>query len=486
MSSRPPSLNGVHDDVISRVLYFAPYIWDVLNFTATSRRMNRLSEQHLKSLKYLDIRISCKWYSCPIMEGVKKLCLHRCGQLAEIKILNPERFISDTEFINGLHVLPVAQKRLAKEAALFRLHCQRFFDGTTIAKQSSLHLDGNPMLLRYSREINNLDLDSVRYFRNDFSAIKRMCIPIDVGSRFHADAIHKCCFLFTNLEEVCLKFVSFITSHLSASWILKAVDCFKEVTDNVVVELSHKLVLAFPKIMHQLTRTLPKVHIYSDLTAPSPRSGDYPFDYEAFEIVLKEDVDEKYHDEFLRSVSRSKDVRDFSNEEEQVLAFYGQYTENIRLQFTDEAVNQLSASLASCIKANCPNLTSVTFQSCKRSSNDFINYDDTMVHLIEQLGPRLENLTIDYANGNVSLRILLTILNHCPKLERFESKSRESLSRDDFKGLLPRFRQMARLDYFGLKNNEGELQYCNDKLSFLDSEWTLVNTDYSFFKRIVY
>ncbi|KAI1308198.1 hypothetical protein HDE_00517 [Halotydeus destructor] len=142
---------------------------DLMKFHHRFRQMGRLSEQHLKLLKYLDIRISCKWYPCPIMEVVKKLCLRRCGQLAEIKIFNPERFISDTEFINGLHVLPAAQKRLAKEAALFRLHCQRFFDGT-IAKQSSLHLDGNPMLLRYSREINNLDLDSVRYFRHDFSA----------------------------------------------------------------------------------------------------------------------------------------------------------------------------------------------------------------------------------------------------------------------------------------------------------------------------
>ncbi|KAI1283125.1 hypothetical protein HDE_12823 [Halotydeus destructor] len=202
------SLCDLNDDIIGHVIYVARHIWDVLNLTATSRRLNTLCERHLKKTKYLDVRIPyvADTESAEIIEkGIKQLCLQRCGsRLTEIKILKPHQYNRDTEFLRSLGVLPQTLMKLIDDGArLASLKNKLVSNEDTIAKQRRIAMSTHRMSI-LSALVDESDSSVTTGLQRDFSAVTRLDIIFSEHA-FETNRIAKCFTLFPNLEALAIQ-----------------------------------------------------------------------------------------------------------------------------------------------------------------------------------------------------------------------------------------------------------------------------------------
>ncbi|KAI1283247.1 hypothetical protein HDE_12819 [Halotydeus destructor] len=477
MDSSPHSLCDLQDDVIRNVLQLALHIWDVFNFTATSLRFHSLSEKHLKTLKYLDLR---KPYNLnfktarAIEKNLKKVCLTRFGnQLREIKLLNTLPFLTDTKFIDHLQLLPKTMMTLIanKEhsTALYPLRRQVYSNQRTIMKQRRMSLSVADLTC-LSAEMDKFDSIVITGLRQDLSAVERLDVTF-WSSEHDLTGVFKCCSLFSSLRVIRVDFVEHAFKDiLLHTYISLLADLMSQIDDKVCLQLSHRFVLDYPLLI---------IHMYPRLMIDSETEGrsltaSTLEQYENFETFLSCQFKETDLKELLRQVSCSKRIVGslVDNDPvaaERVICFHGQYTEKIELQLCKLSDSfESSLKLINCLKENCRNLKTLILHC-------FHHSEAVIISMIEHLGHSLENITIKYDGGKLSLCILTTIFNHCPKLRTLESNGLKKEDVPEFENLYELFRLRCHLDYVKLKINYSPstpypacLHYCNGKMALVE------------------
>ncbi|KAI1283118.1 hypothetical protein HDE_12824 [Halotydeus destructor] len=329
------SLCDLNDEVIGNIVYFTPHIWDVLNFTATSRRLNTLSERHLKTMKYLDIRIPylAESESAGIIEeGIRTLCLRRCGnQLTEITIMKPERWREDTEFIRSLQLLPhTLLKMIEGDEQLEDLRYQLFSNEDAIAKQRKITMSTLEMSI-LSVKVDKSDRSVITGLQRDFNAVKRLDI-IFSKQEWEINLIAKCFPLFPNIEALGIQFEEGAYPKFG-KFIIKLITLLSRIDNKVQVKIRHWLVLDFPAFFARLKDYLPRLQIYKSIGTERPLMypGSGLKSYQEVETVLSDQFYSRYRQVFLQAVSRHKDITDLSHRAEEVICFHGEYTETLTL-----------------------------------------------------------------------------------------------------------------------------------------------------------
>ncbi|KAI1283121.1 hypothetical protein HDE_12827 [Halotydeus destructor] len=469
------SLADLNDDIIGHVIYFAPHIWDVLNFTATSRRLNSVTERHLKTVKHLDLRIPyfAKTKSAEVIEqGIKQLCLERCGnQLSEIKITKPERWKQDTQFIRSLHLLPLTLMKLIDcGEKLEGLRYQLFSNEDTIAKQRKIVLSTHEMST-LSAVMDKSDSSVSTGLRRDFSAVRRL--DIIFSDKFDVHGVSKCCTLFQNLEAVGIHLESHYYLDLN-SFLVKFISLLSQIDEKIQIKVRHWTVLCLPALILGLKDYLPRLQVYTSHITDEPymMPGAFISAYEELESSLNDQFYAKYREGILQSVSRSKNTTDLRYSEEEVIRFHGRYTETLTLVLYH--IKPLDRRrLFKLIEDNCPNFRFVNL--------DFAhNSEDRILDFFEHFGHLLETVTIYYyEEGRLSFDMFVMILDQCPKLQRFESNGIVKEELEQYLELYGRFRRTRHLEYVKLHTGPyteelqafpSSLLYLNGRMASTDQE----------------
>ncbi|KAI1283119.1 hypothetical protein HDE_12825 [Halotydeus destructor] len=467
------SLCDLDDDVIGVILLFAPHIWDVLNFTATCQRLNTLSERHLKTLKYLDLRIPYRENSESaniIEEGIKQLCLRRCGnQLTKIRFLKAERWQDDTEFIRSLKLLPETVMKLSDETEeLDNLKYGLLSHDDTLEKVRTV-IWFKPEMIALNAVVDKSDDWVLAGLRRDFITVKKLDIVFAENDQFEIHGIAKCCTYFPHLEALSFEFNE-SSSFEFDTFVTKTISLLSQIDDKVQLELSHWLILSFPIVIACLKDYLQRLHIYSPSAPENPFATTTYSKYQELETVLADSFYEKYREPILQSVSRVKMIEMFTDGAEKIISFHGHYTETLHL-FVYHVKPLQRKQLFKCIKRNCPNFRHVYL--------DF--YDDSedqILDFFESFGHSMETVSIYFhEKGTLSSQMLLTILEYCPKLKSFDCNGKPAQEIEQYASLCEHFRRFRHLEYVKLKTGHDytlphllSMVYCNGKMALTEEE----------------
>ncbi|KAI1292160.1 hypothetical protein HDE_07584 [Halotydeus destructor] len=472
MSTSTPSLSRLDEDIIFRVLHFAPYIWEVLNFTATCQRFHSVAEDHLRSLEYLDIRLLYRLDSPEaeaINDGIKTLITQRIGgQLAEVKILNAGFWMSQIDFVSRLNLVPDRVKQLMQEkpsSALSKLVREVACNRTTIRMQQRVRLETCQGVMEEALNILKTDKDAFRDIVEGLSTVTTLEAKIqDVGK---PGDILRADWLFPCLETIRLKLPGSEGSyfHYSSSGL-------KDLIEHMSPQLKYQVrdldLLESPEFAVDLCDYLSRLAVDCETrigTYPSPYLVSH---YKALEDALRacggEDTEA-----FLSAICRRRVIaRKYLNMEELrgLICFRPNNLERLYLHLLYNHDDESVAELFQCIIDNCPNVTHLEL-SCHR-----VSYD-TIVNLIDGIGFSLEQIVFKY-EGDFCPSIITAIVNHCPNLKCLILKG-FAHHIEYLKPFYPSFRQMPNLDVVSFSSDASfsghhyaNLVYCNDKMSLLE------------------
>ncbi|KAI1283120.1 hypothetical protein HDE_12826 [Halotydeus destructor] len=464
------SICDLNDDIIGVILNFTPHIWNVLNFTATSRRFNTLSERHLKTLKTLDVRFPYREDSesaRTIEKEIKEFCMRRCGsQLTEIKIFKPKRSDWDTEFIRSLQLLPhTLMKLIGDYDKLKGFQYQLFSNQDTIAKQRSIVIHVH-QIVELAAVVDKSDHFVITGLRQDFSAVNRVGFDYMDQGDFEAHLVVKCCTLFPSLETLNIDFTFYADIELDP-FIAELIFLLSETDDKIHLEIHDWVLLRFPGLIVGLKDHLPRLQVFWPLPTENPFNERtvHIRGYRQVEKYLKRLTHEKFREDFLQSISRLKRIKNKPTGAEQVIGFNGNYTETLHLQMLNIEPLQRK-QLFRCIKNTCPNFRHVNL--------DFRNNsEDRILDFYETFGHSLETVTHFYhKEGSLSLEMLITILDYCPNLKSFRCNGIDSGEAENIASLYERFLKTRHLEFVEL--NTGcdpfaqlafSIVYCNGKMA---------------------
>ncbi|KAI1283123.1 hypothetical protein HDE_12821 [Halotydeus destructor] len=204
MSTNSVSLLQLNDDIIRRALYFSHHIWDVLHVNATCQRLHSLSEYHMKTMRYVDLRLLCDPYledDGVIKDGIKRHLVTRIGrQLVELKLAKEHAQVISIDVLEMLQLLPRTLKSLVKEdekSELAALLIRLGNDGKLVKKHQSLNITDKLAQILVDA-VYKID-SSIIEFKNDSSTVERLNLSLS-DEWFDVDVLVKCFELFPRSE----------------------------------------------------------------------------------------------------------------------------------------------------------------------------------------------------------------------------------------------------------------------------------------------
>ncbi|KAI1308197.1 hypothetical protein HDE_00518 [Halotydeus destructor] len=332
---RMPHLDRVK---FENVLVFAPHIWDVLHFQATTRRFNSVSEQHMQAMRFVDLRLPYESNSekaDTIREGIRRLIKKFGVNLNEIKILQHESWFLAEGVIDHLSFVPKTISKLVaknKTSSLAELLTNLVSDTMTVKKQSCIGLS-DTWIDSLLKEMDAFDESIITGIKQDLSAVERLDICIE--DPLNIDLLVRFCNLFSNLKLISLNFGEIFGTFLDTSYVPKMIDLLDRTDSKVCIELSHSLVLTEPVYIAGLRYYLDRLKIDSETEHSTFEVYTRVDDYEEVEAVLRRHLPSDKIEDYLRSLCRVKTIQEQIDSDEELensmkcIAFHGKYTEKI-------------------------------------------------------------------------------------------------------------------------------------------------------------
>ncbi|KAI1283122.1 hypothetical protein HDE_12820 [Halotydeus destructor] len=203
-----------------------------------------------------------------IEEGMKILCTRRCNKLTSVKLMKPERWIQDTEFIQSLQLLPDTLMTLIEDdERLESLRYQLFSNEDTIAKQRKLVLSTLEMSI-LSEELDKSDNSIIAGLRCDFNTVKRLDIIFST-QEFEVPRLARCITLLPNLEAIGIQFEEDDYPEFN-QFVINLISLLKQIDEKILLKIRHWLVLEFPALIARLKDYLPRLQIYNAVGSEKP------------------------------------------------------------------------------------------------------------------------------------------------------------------------------------------------------------------------
>ncbi|KAI1283124.1 hypothetical protein HDE_12822 [Halotydeus destructor] len=467
MSANQACLSCLCRDAVKKVLYFAPYIWDVLHLTATSRRFHSEAEQHLETLQYLDIRLPYRLHqpeAVAINEGIKSLIMSRIGdQLIEVKILKPNYWMGEIDFFRRLKMVSEGVKLWMDEnenSALSNLMREVAIKDCTIRMQDYVRQEKCSSVLDDLEPIVESNMNLFRAIKQDLSTVETLDFKLDHRERFGPITDMS---LFQSLRVVKLsvpdaRYCFSIQQVPSLIWLLD------NAKNPVKIRFGYFHFLDCPLLFVGFQNYLSRLSVDWNVdlnVSPSPFNVA---SYVALDVVVGEFVGQDT-DALISAICRTKtiDMEEFDLDEAKGLICHRSHdiqNLKLKLQLIDD---QSIAELFRCIIENCHNLKQLSLKV-------FGNLDDHLVGLVEATGGSLEHIDFTY-DKKTSRDIISAIVSHCPNLRTLKLKGK-GFPYTWLKSFYQTFRQMPQLDVVSFSNwySRGTEQalafmYCNDKMA---------------------
>ncbi|KAI1283126.1 hypothetical protein HDE_12828 [Halotydeus destructor] len=494
MRTESPSLSQLHQDVIANMLHFAHNIWDLLHLEATSANFHGLVKQHMRTMKYVDLRVpyhedkgrrlADKYASeieyfrvLGVRSGMIKMLKFRFGdQLEEVKMLN------DDSISNGiLRHSEYTTFLIWKHAQLGLLEQN---DSTSwlrvcrVARMLVLIDDGqsrktNTIKIR-SDSLEDL-LQELLVFRDhklDLSKYTVLNLELEDGASERLVVLlwH----FFPNLKSI---ICSRVSGEFSVDFLLLLTQAWERKTGKrIIIELKYNdyvnitfdqsLVDRGEAYINELNNCLTEFVPFKFSPVTMKQQGRK--EYLLARDILKKHYSDDQVEEYMKALFKVKHcslIYIVANVIDCIL-YHAEETEKIEIDVKSCFPNEISQVAAfGCIAVACLNLKHLSVHGDAKLSLECEN-------LIATRGKNLE--AIEIKMHNIRAGLLMTIVDHCPKLKRLKIVGREGDEIADLQDtLLDKFRRMRKLEEVNIvykTKDDGQtvkLVYLNDKMAFL-------------------